>query len=771
MSNISPSKPSFTFGYWRPWKEDSNVIDSYLDYSKDVSLAKYGADTVGKYISQASKEQVDAVNDLAEKIGAGINIISDKMESGLIELSYISQELSFLNYNTNILIEQQKLSNLLLQDIRELLRVPDSEKERQLAIELGIKFFVNAQKDADLFDDSLEEFLKAESLMKQDYFVLHRIGMIYMHSAKNINIEKALEYFTRAAKYASVESDPKAMRLINILNNKAVVIEGIQDNELEESEQSKFDIIIKTNYILAHDFWLIIKRLTGLSFNEFNDKFGYIKSDYSPKGIGLSVNKVTAEEIKFELEVACDEPLGILSDERTPIILLELIKPIIPIIPTNEINVNEIKKLTADSFEKAAFAAYILGQFELAVVNQKKALEYKDSPENYFILSKYQARNKEISSCILNLEKAINDMPSLVLAVFKEIDLFNESDVLNLIKVKNKKIDDEIINIIDKFDNSETSNEINTLIIKLKELKNKSYEMKLSEIVPIKHLIEINEIIDEKIKCLIFEYEKIASDKTNGIVTILQGLKNEPYKTKVLKYAKYKNLDTIINDIKKTKKELDKLISSIGSYQFVNFPPSDIEALKLELIASKNGSLEEKKEMIKKISKVIENDWPLIGSKHFGGIVFYIDKANNYCLVASEKNYKKMVGGNPKVSWDFGTLTSIGSGYSNSVNILNHISTKKEFLFINKELMTAARFCLNLSVNNYSDWYLPSFDELTFLFMNIKNGEYEKGTYWTSSIQIAYLKSFDAIKHFQESTGKIDGLAACLVLPIRKQLL
>ena len=35
MSNISPSKPSFVFGYWRPWKENSNVIDSYLDYVKD----------------------------------------------------------------------------------------------------------------------------------------------------------------------------------------------------------------------------------------------------------------------------------------------------------------------------------------------------------------------------------------------------------------------------------------------------------------------------------------------------------------------------------------------------------------------------------------------------------------------------------------------------------------------------------------------------------------------------------------------------------------
>ena len=73
LANIKPTTPSFTFGYWRPWKENSNVIDSYLDYSKDVSLTKYGADTVGKYINQASKQQVQAINQLGQAIGRGVS--------------------------------------------------------------------------------------------------------------------------------------------------------------------------------------------------------------------------------------------------------------------------------------------------------------------------------------------------------------------------------------------------------------------------------------------------------------------------------------------------------------------------------------------------------------------------------------------------------------------------------------------------------------------------------------------------------------------------
>lgn len=76
MNNITSSIPSFAFNYWRPWKEGSSVIDSYLDYRKDISLVKYGADTVGKYIQSASKEQVNAINKVGHDIGKGLNILS-----------------------------------------------------------------------------------------------------------------------------------------------------------------------------------------------------------------------------------------------------------------------------------------------------------------------------------------------------------------------------------------------------------------------------------------------------------------------------------------------------------------------------------------------------------------------------------------------------------------------------------------------------------------------------------------------------------------------
>lgn len=54
---MTPNKPSYVLGYWRPWNEDSSMVDSWLNYTKDVSLAKYSADVIGYFIEQASKEQ------------------------------------------------------------------------------------------------------------------------------------------------------------------------------------------------------------------------------------------------------------------------------------------------------------------------------------------------------------------------------------------------------------------------------------------------------------------------------------------------------------------------------------------------------------------------------------------------------------------------------------------------------------------------------------------------------------------------------------------
>jgi hypothetical protein len=483
---MTPQKPSFVLGYWRPWNENSSLFNSYLDYVKDTSLVKYGADMVGQYIQSASKEQIEAVNKVGKNICQGLDTLSiltinntnktleavqsleQNLKSGFADTV---NELKFINRNLDIQIEQQKLSNLLLSNISELLRVPDSEKERQHSIELGIKFFVNAQNNSDLYDDAFEEFKKAESLMKQDYFVLHRIGCIYLYVEKYIDIEKALDYFLRAGKYASIESDPKAFRLANIL---------------------------ATNNV----------------------------ADYNPNSL------------------------------------------------------NAIKYLAAESYEKAGFASYILGNFENAIKYQSTAYELNSSAQNQFILAKYLIRNDKLSESIRNLDEAIGKDPIYAVAVFYDIDLLSNDRIISLIETKNHKVEKKIEELLIEC-NVYSSSKIIELRKKLEGLNEYLFHQKLKELEIIN--IELKESVNE-IKKLQVTFDQhrteLASLNSNNVEQNLL-LNNESFdrnnleqlkagisllKANIHKINQFNEQNNALkNDILKKKKIIENIISNFES--------------------------------------------------------------------------------------------------------------------------------------------------------------------------------------------------------------
>ena len=639
LSKIGPSTPSYIFGYWRPWKENSNAFDSYLEYAKDVSLSKYGADIVGEYINQASADQVNAINNLGQQIGLGINKISSQLDG-------ISEELSFLNQNTEILIEQQKLANILLHNISELLRVPDSEKERQHAIELGVKFFVNAQKDVDLLDDALEELLRAESLMKQDYFVLHRLGVIYLHSTKHINVEKSLEYFTKAAKYASVESDPKAMRLVNVLSNNINDLNKI-DSKLKDTNitiKGIDDLPKETKREVAQ---IIEGRVESLSLKETLE---IVNSAKNPIIKGITLKEAKAIDQTFQ-EVFLNLKVIISKTEKRPNQINSI---------TEDDDISQIQQLAAESYTKAAFSAYVLGQFELAVNHQSKAVKFVNSAENYLMLAKYQTRTKDINSCVSNLEKSIDLKPFMVIAVFREIDLMNEPSVLKLIETKNK-------------------------------------------------------IIDGKINSLIRVYENIKSEKSKNIINKLKILQDVRYDIKINELIKYTALENEYDsEIKKIKFNIEELIKLIEISEY-SIPKKEVEK-SIQLLAKfKNSSLEEMKSALKIGKKMHDENILKIGVDFAGGIVFYIDKTGKHGLVVAKKKLGPAIWGNSIL---LGTKTNIGSGRENTMLILEKASWIKKGFFISKKqpLNTAARLCSELNLHGYNDWYLPSKDELNKIY-------------------------------------------------------
>jgi surface protein len=124
-----------------------------------------------------------------------------------------------------------------------------------------------------------------------------------------------------------------------------------------------------------------------------------------------------------------------------------------------------------------------------------------------------------------------------------------------------------------------------------------------------------------------------------------------------------------------------------------------------------------------------------VGDLAEGGIVFYVDETGQHGLVAAMEDiegtyewgcYQQEVNGADE--------TSVGTGYQNTMDIVNQgCSTENGGI-------TAAQAALDAEINGYSDWYLPSTEELVEMYNTIGNGSLEGNIgsfnsthYWSSS--------------------------------------
>ena len=129
-----------------------------------------------------------------------------------------------------------------------------------------------------------------------------------------------------------------------------------------------------------------------------------------------------------------------------------------------------------------------------------------------------------------------------------------------------------------------------------------------------------------------------------------------------------------------------------------------------------------------------------IGDYHQGGVIFYLS-GNGGGLICDIADIASTLN---QVEWGCvndslagAASTSIGGGFSNTTDIINGCN----------EVGYAAEICYNLTKAGYSDWYLPSKDELNEMYINktiinatsISNGGYalnisdDDDEYWSSS--------------------------------------
>ena len=114
-----------------------------------------------------------------------------------------------------------------------------------------------------------------------------------------------------------------------------------------------------------------------------------------------------------------------------------------------------------------------------------------------------------------------------------------------------------------------------------------------------------------------------------------------------------------------------------------------------------------------------------IGSAYAGGIILDLDSSGESGIVCASADVGLYAWGCPG-SLVPGTSTSLGSGSANTDSILLSCVTRP----------IAASVCSGLVVNEYTDWYLPSRDEIQLIYNRLHlqgRGGFGSGWYWTSS--------------------------------------
>ncbi len=121
-----------------------------------------------------------------------------------------------------------------------------------------------------------------------------------------------------------------------------------------------------------------------------------------------------------------------------------------------------------------------------------------------------------------------------------------------------------------------------------------------------------------------------------------------------------------------------------------------------------------------------------IGQNYQGGKVAYIFSLGDQGYVAGQSHglIASTTDQSTNSQWGCsgvsiaGTNTVLGSGISNTTAIVNGCAT----------INTAAAICNNLNLGGYTDWYLPSFNELNKLYSNRTFiGGFSATSYWSSS--------------------------------------
>lgn len=167
-------------------------------------------------LEEQQKELLWEQNELMEIQNSELQQQKDLMQLSYEQELEQSQLLKNLNFNIKsqksvlesidlrllTMNEENLLMNKGLQDLIELVKIPDFEKERLFYFKESYKFLELAKKNPRRYSDALIYLKKAYELNPRDFVVNLEIGMIHLYDDANIDFESALYHFKLSLDYA-----------------------------------------------------------------------------------------------------------------------------------------------------------------------------------------------------------------------------------------------------------------------------------------------------------------------------------------------------------------------------------------------------------------------------------------------------------------------------------------------------------------------------------------------------------------------------------------
>ena len=128
-----------------------------------------------------------------------------------------NQQLGSMDLRLLSIDEQNKIHNQKLEQLIEISKIPDFEKERLFFFEESHKYLIKANENPKRYSDALFYLEKAYTIYERDFLVNYDIGTICLYDNTNLNFEKALHHFSLAADYG-LDSENQKLVFTSFLN-------------------------------------------------------------------------------------------------------------------------------------------------------------------------------------------------------------------------------------------------------------------------------------------------------------------------------------------------------------------------------------------------------------------------------------------------------------------------------------------------------------------------------------------------------------------------